>query len=167
MKLQEMGMKPETRDALDQSIEHWEQNEAANNLDEVQIGSTNCALCKRFRWNSTDNCEIKETGEKCPVYIATGETGCEGSPYVRTFEAKNAKDMHSFHQHATEMLDFLKFLRPKKDIKMTDEDLIFEIRKELALTRRRATLHDYAERMFNALPNNSPIRKEIEDVLGD
>jgi hypothetical protein len=79
-------MNPETLKALDESIEHWKKNAAAKTKRESSVFANRCALCQRFRSDEYgEPCE-REDGEKCPVYIATGYTLCEESPYVEAAE---------------------------------------------------------------------------------
>lgn len=62
------------RTALEGSIAKWENILAGKELDE---GSYNCPLCQHY-------CHYSIAGnwcQLCPVAIATGDSGCNGSPY--------------------------------------------------------------------------------------
>lgn len=71
-------MLPETREALETSIAYWG---CIVTGDAGSLGTATCALCQRFRDSSARNCEIKETGEVCPVKMRTGKPTCDDSPY--------------------------------------------------------------------------------------
>lgn len=60
--------------ALEKSIQHWEDNVAAKTPNEASTGWINCALCKEFLHQA--NCCLG-----CPVRQKTGLSGCKGSPY--------------------------------------------------------------------------------------
>jgi hypothetical protein len=55
--------------SLEGSIKKWEKIVAGKGYDH---GTLNCPLCREFM---SDNCD------GCPVQEATGEPGCEGTPY--------------------------------------------------------------------------------------
>ena len=111
-------MKTSTLRALKASIKKWENIVAGTG---VNLGAENCALCERFLkgtfWENP--CEIKITGELCPVRIRSGRTGCHGTPYFpishilreKLVDLNNVKEV----QYATSELDFLKSLLPSKE----------------------------------------------------
>ena len=71
-------MKPETKEALQKSIEHWKRMRDNPSKDEVP-GPETCALCEKFYGLEC---------EGCPVAEYTGESGCDDTPYAiaeRTF----------------------------------------------------------------------------------
>lgn len=70
-------MTPSTLKALRGSIEKWE---AIANGSGEDLGPENCSLCKKFFRRDCDG---------CPVYEATGEECCQGSPYERWGELKS------------------------------------------------------------------------------
>ena len=118
-------MKPETLEALDQSIAHWED---IANLKCFDIGSDACALCTRFNVDGrTASCSLGD--EKCPVFEATGSVLCGDSPYNAVSKYKyrilnvaddsvlwinknrSAQFVIDFQEAATRELKFLKSLR--------------------------------------------------------
>jgi hypothetical protein len=112
-------MKPATLKALRGSITKWESIVEGTGED---IGSGNCPLCKRFNdapYQQTD-CQTV-TGEMCPVYLATGQISCDGSPYedwriAKTSRLSDPDDMA--HDDETVMcavleLEFLRDLLPE------------------------------------------------------
>ena len=66
-------MDAEVREALEGSIKHWEENVAAETVDDARIDMESCALCGLF-WLRNGDCS------GCPVEAAGHDT-CEGSPY--------------------------------------------------------------------------------------
>jgi hypothetical protein len=114
-------MDQRTREALEKSIAHWEDNVAADRPSHVYLGPQCCALCDLFRFvdiGGLARCD------GCPVFTRTQEHGCKGSPYD---EADNAFDAWSdiylddyfeaekarlkWRSAACAELDFLKSLR--------------------------------------------------------
>jgi hypothetical protein len=104
-------MNAETREALEASILHWEENLTAETPSEVTLGGESCALCLMF---------VLDTGfcRGCPVREETGNTGCFGTPYHRAVLALNGwktykteKDKSRWQEYAKEELEFLKGLR--------------------------------------------------------
>jgi hypothetical protein len=119
-------MKPETRKALEESIEHWERLASGNTRPGEGIGPEDCALCGRFKSDATLGCE--HDGELCPVAAATGKNYCRNTPHANVINCsryRNAetKEMRSIFTAAAQAeLDFLKSLRP-----------LFNSKKEFAL----------------------------------
>lgn len=76
-------MKPETRAALEKSIEQWKTKLSIALLGKVPpLGQEYCALCKRFDSDFVDLSDACSLGtERCPVYVKTGSPGCMDSPY--------------------------------------------------------------------------------------
>lgn len=68
-------MTPETLEALDASIKHWQRNARADTPDCASTKAKDCALCSMFYEQGNSPCY------GCPIYIATGKGGCEGTPY--------------------------------------------------------------------------------------
>ena len=71
-----------TKEALLQSIEHWEDNlnkaETTGSLDTFDISPHKCALCHMFMLNIH---EPKDTCCGCPVYEKVKSVGCCRTPY--------------------------------------------------------------------------------------
>lgn len=65
-------MNARTLKALQGSIEHWEENVAAEDIHDTSIGSRRCKLCHTF---PSDDCE------GCPVAEKVGQPLCIGTPY--------------------------------------------------------------------------------------
>ena len=112
-------MNKATRNALQKSIKHWEENLAkaeAETLTKNDIGSHNCALCARF--NTTEVCKRttpKGKVERCPVAVATGQANCDGSPWedIRTTVFYGFKQ--NIINHTKRELEFLESLLPEGD----------------------------------------------------
>ena len=68
-------MNRETKEALEQLIEHWEENARAEDPTDVKLEPKEYALCQLFLWNNKSPCE------GCPVSIRTGDPFCWGTPY--------------------------------------------------------------------------------------
>ena len=71
-----------TKEALAESILHWERNAIAASPGGVKVGSSYCALCNMFVRDP-----VIEDCQGCPVAEYTGRGGCYGSPY---YTARNA-----------------------------------------------------------------------------
>lgn len=121
-------MDERTREALEKSIKHWEENVAAETPEQARTAAADCALCEAFciRPRSSAACV------GCPVYEATGEILCGDTPYNRADLALNtwvhstgyggeaaADARESWRKAAQAELDFLKSLRPREE--KTDE----------------------------------------------
>jgi hypothetical protein len=97
------------KNALESSIEHWEENAAATSPHEANIGSDKCGLCRLY---------LKDDCKDCPVAKKTGRLGCHGSPY---HEAKEIRDVwlhypnevwtNRWQAAARKEVEFLKGLR--------------------------------------------------------
>ena len=103
-------MKPETLQALRDSIRKWEKIVAGTGVD---YGAANCSLCHRF---DGGGCNLRD--EVCPVAIASGESECRNTPYDDWQYATNG-DWPSRRAHDDESvmcavleLEFLKELLP-------------------------------------------------------
>ncbi len=73
-------MNPETAAALEDSIEHWEENVAAETPDKAHTRGSSCALCEMFA--------VRRFARKkgppcvgCPVMQKTGLPGCRDTPW--------------------------------------------------------------------------------------
>lgn len=105
-------MEPKTLEALQESIEKWE--EILNNGG-VDDGRHDCSLCKLF-WEDND-CQ------DCPINDKTKKNYCEGSPYPHWHKHQKTKHkatigkrpIHCPHckELAEKELEFLKSLLPK------------------------------------------------------
>lgn len=80
------------------SLVKWEDIEAGKGKD---FQSSNCALCQIYY---PPTCQ-KLSGEKCPIFLYTGKSGCQGTPYVQYVTATNSKQRR-FASH--NMVEFLK-----------------------------------------------------------
>ena len=105
-------MEKETLEALKGSIWKWEKIVEGTGRDE---GVTNCPLCTIFYFN-------KEHCKDCPVYIKTGLSGCDGTPYeewdkeVEWITNVGKKAATAKQKAAAQReVDFLKSLLPKED----------------------------------------------------
>lgn len=107
-------MKKKTREALDESILHWEDNlrrAKAGTLTKTDILGMNCSLCQRFAQGGY-RCERR--GEPCPVFAATDVKDCQGSPWVRVRGVLPSADNTRIIQTVEMELIFLKHLREEK-----------------------------------------------------
>lgn len=103
------SMDPMTREALEASIKHWEENVAAKTVHDVLIGARACALCVRF---------LSQGCIGCPVFKTTGQVACRETPYDAAHQAferwrirRPAAEL-KFRQAAQAELDFLRSLLP-------------------------------------------------------
>lgn len=106
-------MDEKTREALEGSIKHWEENLAAENAFQASVTMDACSLCELF-YMQNGNCE------GCPV-AGSGFALCDGSPYDEAFEAfvswrdkpYDSECLIRWQDAAKDELDFLVSLRPK------------------------------------------------------
>ncbi len=105
------GRRPKTvEEALDRSIQHWQDNVDADHPNGTSVAAEACALCAMF-W--------KRDCIGCPVFKATGEYLCKESPYFAAADAceswaqkplvRNRRRI--WRQRARAMLRFLKALK--------------------------------------------------------
>jgi len=107
-------MDAKTREALEKSIKHWEENRAAERPELASISDRDCALCSRY---------YNRGCKGCPVRQATGQKLCFGSPYKAAadnfidwrYDPKNKRLRTVFRQWATREINFLKSLRPSDE----------------------------------------------------
>lgn len=104
-------MDKKTRDVLEYSIEHWEENVASKRPSQVSLGPQNCALCRQF---------LSKDCVGCPVKESTGSVLCDGSPYDDACVAyhhwkRGYRTRRYFTFRAKKMLDFLKALRDRDE----------------------------------------------------
>ena len=102
-------MDKETREALEASIKHWEENAAVDHLKDVKLGEENCALCRLF---------IRDSCKGCPIFENdTNQQYCIGTPYYAAHSARRGEppSLGTFRMAAQEMVDFLKSLRPEEE----------------------------------------------------
>lgn len=110
-------MEARTREALENSIQHWRENIAQNNCDRIYIGSSDCALCELFLDNRRRQC-----GD-CPVAENTGAQLCNRTPWLKcriTLSSwQNDPDEEAYRntwrQAAQAMVDFLISLLPQEE----------------------------------------------------
>ena len=96
-----------TYDALTASVEKWRKNAAGPALDGA-MGSNNCPLCFMFIWADCQG---------CPVFQATGQEECGGSPYYAAYRARRdvviwGAPQSAWQSAAQEEADFLAALVP-------------------------------------------------------
>lgn len=114
-------MNPETRKALEESIQHRKNNATPGEFKVIY--SHLCSLCGLFYNNSVyeegeyiECVRIDEEGksEQCPVAENTGESECEGSPWRLAVKALSAhgQDSVEFREAAQRMIKFLESLLP-------------------------------------------------------
>ena len=75
-----------TRTAIKESIEHWKEEQAKTDPHQIHIAGENCPLCVAFfslarEWNQCCGA--------CPVFLDTGETECDETPYYKARSAWN------------------------------------------------------------------------------
>lgn len=113
-------MNPETLDALDDSIKHWEDLASRADAPEfLEITSHECPLCHLYSNDDTERCK-----SACPVRAAVRAHGCRKTPWfdVRLalenwhdalIDDRIRKDARAdFLKAARSQLNFLKALRP-------------------------------------------------------
>lgn len=112
-------MDAETLEALRGSIQKWEKIVAGTGSNG---GAYNCPLCLKF--NTALNGGTKCRCFGCPVFAATGQHGCNGSPYERYEELEDDGDLNEeeMQEVAEEELAFLKSLLPPKDYEPPEPD---------------------------------------------
>lgn len=90
-------MRKETREALERSITHWEENLTMARTGRgtaLNIGASNCALCQMFYSKCYSKCYMAgDSKEKCPVFEKIGVPGCHSTPYSDVTEALD--DLHT------------------------------------------------------------------------
>ena len=117
-------MSEETRKALEESIQHWEENlEAAKAGEKFNFYSEDCALCSLFEG---DDCE------GCPVAEKACDVQCEGSPWVdvnrvywkwvRAGLPQTQYYLSALEEAVQQELDFLKSLLPNLDFPAFQEE---------------------------------------------
>ena len=92
-------MSPETREALEESIELWRRN--ASDPNHLKLGSDHCPLCNLFL--EIFNCN------GCPIYETTALRYCRGTPYHKVLYEK---DPQRIQQLCEEEHQFLRNLLP-------------------------------------------------------
>ena len=96
-------MDAETLDALDASIERWDEI-AANGDYSTPLGCNFCPLCALHR---------EADCRSCPVFEVTGYEACLGTPYHDVVNVRRAVGtVEHFRQAAAAEALFLRSLRP-------------------------------------------------------
>ena len=113
-------MHPDVREALEDSIKHWEENVAAQFPSQAHVWADHCALCNLFndriwRTGEEEDC-VHETYGPCPVYARTGEDQCGGSPWEKAQLSQGKWNIgvipkEQWQEAAQAELDFLRSLR--------------------------------------------------------
>lgn len=109
-------MNAETRQALEDSIAHWERMRDNPTRCGERPGPNDCALCRMFILNIP-------TCNGCPVYSEPERDHCEHTPYTAAHKAWEALcsaigtpnadyALHRWQEAAQAEIDFLKSLRP-------------------------------------------------------
>jgi hypothetical protein len=104
-------MDARTREALEASIKHWQDNLAADSPADVSVQEGDCALCRAF---------IDLGCRGCPVFRKTERKFCKGSPYVDACKALKEWKSGDFGRRvftiaAQAELDFLRSLLPSEE----------------------------------------------------
>ena len=86
-----------TAAALEDCIEHWAENMAAESLDDISTRATDCALCDLFRDNDCHGCPV---ASKLKTY-------CVDTPYYNVMNAMFSGDLPAARAAAKDMHDFL------------------------------------------------------------
>ena len=116
-----MPVTPEqTEEALEDSIQHWDENARAEKPEDASIAADDCALCDLFwDYDCDDPCD------GCPVRNVTARELCHNTPYVEAmhafeewrYGAGTAEEFRAaaedFRAAAAKMRDFLISLRVK------------------------------------------------------
>lgn len=109
-------MNPETKEALQKSIEHWKRMRDNPSEDEVP-GPETCALCQKF---------IGSGCKGCPVAEQVINTNCKHTPYAigeRAFwyylnddfaPAPKERSLQKWKEAAQDEIDFLESLLPNE-----------------------------------------------------
>ena len=107
----ELPMHPATLRALRASIAKWE-----TRAEGKRPKNPDCNLCGRFdRINNIKRCKLR-SGEKCPVFVKTGHTGCINTPfsdYIRLRDAEVPQSNAHLMSVAKREVRFLRSLLPK------------------------------------------------------
>jgi hypothetical protein len=112
-------MTPEAAQALERSIQHWEQNVRATRPAQASARGEDCALCQLY---ANADKRTGDCGQGCPVASA-GHNVCQGTPYREAaitlmtwrtargpaYVIQTARD--AFHAAARAEVEFLKSLR--------------------------------------------------------
>jgi hypothetical protein len=116
-------MTPETRTALEGSIEKWRGIVAGTTKE---LGTKNCPLCQLFNQHAViwaelhpdEDLQLLNSGQPrsckgCPVEAVTALDGCEGTPYIDYSDAEINGDEDAMRAAAAAELYFLISLLPK------------------------------------------------------
>jgi len=100
-------MTPETKEALEESIKHWEENLERYRIGwSIITGPKECALCRKFNLSDTIYPCVK-----CPIFNKTGLPFCKETPYD-IFARSSRSDWKE--KHIIAEIDFLKSLREEE-----------------------------------------------------
>jgi hypothetical protein len=98
-----MKMDTKTLKALEDSIEKWKKNVAAESPADVTTGWRECPLCLLYNnLDKRDNAIAEWYATRChgcPVFEQTRQQGCHGSPYN---DAEDAHDDWVYHLASAE-----------------------------------------------------------------
>ena len=97
-------MDEKTAAALEESIAKWKRNARVRDIENAKIYGDSCALCKLF-----PGC-----GE-CPVFVFTGYTDCQYTPWRAVFNAYHGNDLEVFRKAVLAEVAFLESLREPKE----------------------------------------------------
>lgn len=108
-----MEMDEATIRALQASIDHWQRFADGTSAPDERPYANHCALCQLF-FDTTEDDGLFLPCRGCPVFNATGQEECDGSPYnaARDAFAEHGKDSSEFRAAAAVELAFLKSLMP-------------------------------------------------------
>lgn len=101
--------------ALIDSIKAWEQKLERVDPMLISIGISSCPLCTVYRPPSRNP---NKKCQGCPIARATGQDSCQGTPYIRAWNAlarwqsrpMDETLMTAWRSVAQEMIDFMKRL---------------------------------------------------------
>lgn len=108
-------MDEKTKQALNKSIKHWEENAKAECVKQVSTRAGDCALCVLFMFKNYD--KIYDVCKGCPVHKVTGRDYCHRTPYERVISLlRNYRSIDpvtpKLRAAIEDELLFLKALRP-------------------------------------------------------
>ena len=103
-------------EALNKSIDHWEDNCNADEFDDVDTSSSSCECCRQ--WYSSGNGECIG----CPIFEKTGQIYCHGTPYYEVSDlVDEGGELEDILPRCREMLKFLVDLRDELLAKQSNE----------------------------------------------
>lgn len=106
------------RQAIQQSIQHWRENQSVTDIRNAKLGGDYCALCLMFK---ESDCYATTYGI-CPAALKTGKFNCSGTPYWdvidlrrRMFDRKLFLADDGWRAACQKEIEFLESLLPAYD----------------------------------------------------